>query len=122
MSRRLFKVLGVAAMLVAVVLLVQCARTPFAAKATAGTGTPATPWGEPDLQGIWTKETNEPLQRPAGFKDREFLTDEERTKLNEKMPWRIYGKMGDENLKAVWAFLRTLPPVPKGSATRIGAT
>src|SRR6185436_12182138 len=60
MSRRLFTVLGVAAVLVAAVLLVQCARTPSAANATGGTGTPATPWGEPDLQGIWTKETNEP--------------------------------------------------------------
>jgi cytochrome c553 len=39
------------------------------------------------------------------------------TKLKDAMPWRIYGKMGDEDLKAVWAFLRTLPPVPKGKRT-----
>jgi hypothetical protein len=91
----LFKVLGVAAMLVAVVALGQCARTPFA-KATAGTSTAATAWGEPDLQGIWTKETNEPLQRPAGYKDRELLTDEERAKLNEKIT-DIVGRESDEN-------------------------
>ena len=24
-----------------------------------------TAWGEPDLQGIWTDETDTPLQRPA---------------------------------------------------------
>ena len=26
-----------------------------------------TPWGEPDLQGIWTDETDTPLQRPAKY-------------------------------------------------------
>jgi len=26
-----------------------------------------TPWGEPDLQGIWMEETDTPLQRPAKF-------------------------------------------------------
>ena len=30
------------------------------------------------------------------------------------MPWRVYGKMSDVELAAVWAFLATLPPVPKG--------
>jgi cytochrome c553 len=39
------------------------------------------------------------------------------TKLKDAMPWRVYGKMGDEDLKAVWAFLRTLPPTPKGKRT-----
>ena len=36
------------------------------------------------------------------------------TRLKDAMPWRVYGKMGDTNLKAVWAFLQTLPPTPKG--------
>jgi hypothetical protein len=51
MSRRFFRVLGAATALTAVILLVQCARAPFAARAT-GSGTPTTAWGEPDLQGI----------------------------------------------------------------------
>ncbi len=39
---------------------------------------PRTPWGDPDLQGIWTNEvTSTPLERPAELGDREFLTDEE---------------------------------------------
>ena len=43
---------------------------------------PRTPWGDPDLQGIWTNEnTGTPLQRPARFGDREFLTDEEIAEL-----------------------------------------
>jgi len=34
-----------------------------------------TPWGEPDLQGLWTDETDTPLQRPARFADQEFFTE-----------------------------------------------
>ena len=36
---------------------------------TAGTQAGAslrTPWGEPDLQGIWTEEFDTPLERPDG--------------------------------------------------------
>jgi hypothetical protein len=40
-----------------------------AGKTTAGRAefAPATAWGEPDLQGIWTLETDTPLQRPPRF-------------------------------------------------------
>jgi hypothetical protein len=44
----------------------------------------ATPWGEPDLQGIWTDSFQTPLERPARFGDRELLTDEERADLDER--------------------------------------
>jgi hypothetical protein len=43
-----------------------------------------TPWGDPDLQGIWTDPYQTPLQRPTQFADKEFFTDEERTKLDEQ--------------------------------------
>lgn len=40
--------------------------------------TPRTAWGDPDLQGKWTfANTGTPLERPAEFGDREFLTPEE---------------------------------------------
>ena len=42
-----------------------------------GTGMPRTPWGDPDLQGIWNNNTVVPLERPADLADRETLTDEE---------------------------------------------
>ena len=45
---------------------------------------PLTPWGDPDLQGIWTIEADTPLQRPARFAGKEFLTDEERTELDKE--------------------------------------
>ena len=40
---------------------------------------PRTPWGEPDLQGVWTSEPElgVPFERPAAFGDRLTLTDEE---------------------------------------------
>jgi hypothetical protein len=47
--------------------------TPFALK---------TPWGEPDLQGIWTDETDTPLQRPPKFANQEFFTAAQRAELD----------------------------------------
>ena len=42
-----------------------------------------TPWGEPDLQGIWMEETDTPLQRPARFANQEFFTAAQRAELDE---------------------------------------
>ena len=36
-----------------------------------------TPWGDPDLQGLWNHGTITPLERPAEYAGRERLTDEE---------------------------------------------
>jgi len=38
---------------------------------------PRTEWGQPDLQGVWNFSSVIPLQRPAFFGDKQFLTDEE---------------------------------------------
>jgi hypothetical protein len=43
-----------------------------------------TPWGEPDLQGIWTDETDTPLQRSAKFVDQEFFTAAQREELDKE--------------------------------------
>lgn len=43
-----------------------------------GTFTPSrTPWGDPDIQGMWTNPTLTPLERPAALGDKAFLTPEE---------------------------------------------
>src|SRR5215467_11848263 len=42
-----------------------------------------TPWGEPDLQGIWTDETDTPLQRSAKYATQEFFTAAQRAELDE---------------------------------------
>ena len=38
---------------------------------------PLTPWGDPDLRGIWDYLSNTPLQRPVALKDKAFYTDAE---------------------------------------------
>jgi mono/diheme cytochrome c family protein len=74
------------------------------------------PWGvsftknlTPDLEtglGSWTEEmfikalrTGKHMGAPEG---REILPP---------MPWQMYAQMTDEDLKAVWAYLRTLKPI-----------
>jgi hypothetical protein len=43
-----------------------------------------TPWGEPDLQGIWTDETDTPLQRSPKFANQEFFTEAQRVELDRQ--------------------------------------
>ena len=43
-----------------------------------------TPWGEPDLQGIWTDETDTPLQRPAKYANQEFFTPDAARRIGQR--------------------------------------
>ena len=43
---------------------------------------PRTPWGAPDLNGVWSNATTTPLQRPAELADQAFFTEEERILRN----------------------------------------
>src|SRR3984893_12236897 len=43
-----------------------------------------TPWGEPDLQGIWTEEFDTPLQRPAQYANQEFFTQAQRQEMDRE--------------------------------------
>ena len=45
--------------------------------------TPRTPWGDPDLGGIWDFRTITPLERPEQYGDRAFLTQEEAVTLEQ---------------------------------------
>ena len=59
--------------------IISVAIDPTSAQVPTGSGTaPAlrTPWGEPDLQGIWTDESDTPFQRPAKYASQEFFTAE----------------------------------------------
>ena len=38
---------------------------------------PRTPWGHPDLQGMWTNETITPFERPADHAGKTELSDDE---------------------------------------------
>ncbi len=44
-----------------------------------------TPWGAPDLQGIWSREVDIPLERPAKYANQEFFTDEQRAELDRRI-------------------------------------
>ena len=50
----------------------------------AGQAPQQTPWGDPDLQGVWTGSTLTPLERPADLAGQEFLTEEEAAELEQR--------------------------------------
>ena len=70
-----------------------------AAAVTASVPALKTPWGEPDLQGIWTDEFDTPLQRPAKYADQEFFTESQRAELDkertEMLNRRVAGTLAD---------------------------
>jgi len=43
-----------------------------------------TPWGDPDLQGMWVNNSATPLERPDAFQGKETLTNEELQELRKK--------------------------------------
>jgi len=69
--------------------LVSVPVTRASAQAPAASVTPpapalTTPWGEPDLQGIWTDETDTPLQRSPRYATQEFFTEVQRAELDNE--------------------------------------
>jgi hypothetical protein len=62
----------------------------YASQAPKAVGTakkwtsPRTPWGDPDLQGIWNNSTITPIERPKELAGKEFLTDDQAAKLEEE--------------------------------------
>lgn len=79
MKNRCLAVMGALAV-VAGVSLIPVLLLAQAGASRATSGPPMTPWGEPDLQGIWYAFEDVPLERPAEYAGREFLTDEEAAK------------------------------------------
>ena len=94
MRRRLLEVLGVAAVILAVTVLLKLTPTAVAGQAPAVRATtgsapktaaaPKTSWGEPDLQGVWTDDFQTPLQRAARYANKELFTDGERAELDRQ--------------------------------------
>ena len=52
-----------------------------AALTAQGRSTARTPWGDPDLSGLWTNATLTLLQRPPELAGKEFFTAEEAAKF-----------------------------------------
>ena len=84
MSHRMLASMGPAVVLLALL--------PAAAMGQAGAvqswTPPRTPWGEPDLQGIWTSATLTPLERPRRQSAQAQLSDEEAATLERQSEQR----------------------------------
>ena len=65
---------------IAVVLLAP----PAAAQSAQSSTPPRTPWGHPDLQGVWVNNSATRLERPDAFAGKQVLTDEELAELRQK--------------------------------------
>ena len=62
---------------------------PKAAPATKTFTPPRTPWGDPDLQGVWNDATSTPLQRPTGVASKDILTDEEAADFQQDLEHQL---------------------------------
>jgi len=50
---------------------------------------PRTPWGDPDLQGVWNDATSTPLQRPSSRADKDVLSDEEANEFQQQLAFEL---------------------------------
>ena len=79
---------------------------------TAATKTwtpPLTPWGQPDLQGVWLNNSATPLERPKALEGRQFLTDDEVAELKQRAA-RLFKNGNSDYAGGDNAFLATLAP------------
>ena len=80
MRNRLLAFLGVLVAVVAVGLVL-----PVAGQAPKKYNAPKTPWGDPDLQGVWNDATSTPLQRPGAVGEKGVLNDEEAQEFQKSL-------------------------------------
>src|SRR5262252_4122312 len=74
--------LAIASVAVSAAISVPATRASAQAQVASSTAV-KTPWGEPDLQGIWTPAFDTPLQRPAKYADQEFFTEAQRAEIDK---------------------------------------
>jgi hypothetical protein len=80
---------AIAAAAVSAAVSVPATRSSAEAPAASGAAL-KTPWGEPDLQGIWTDEFDTALQRPPRYANQEFFTAAQREELDKERS-ALYG-------------------------------
>src|SRR5438128_8100467 len=82
------------ATVIALILLMAVAAVPQAQKSSTGSNwtAPKTPWGHPDLQGIYSNSTIVPLERPDDMKGKAELTDAEVAARLQKYKDTLWGK------------------------------
>src|SRR5262245_55073354 len=74
---------AIAAAAAGAVISVAVTQTSAQAPAVSGSSL-KTPWGEPDLQGIWTDEFDTPLQRSPRYANQEFFTEQQRADFDKE--------------------------------------
>ena len=80
-----------------------------AGKEQATSTPPRTPWGHPDLQGLWDYRTITPLERPSEFAGKRVLTDEEAADFGARENRRLNRDLIDPKKGGVF-----YPPESKG--------
>ena len=58
--------------------------TTLVGQAPARRSLPRTPWGDPDLQGLWTNATITPFERPANLSGKAVLTEQEAAEFEQQ--------------------------------------
>ncbi len=99
MSKRSFEVIGVLTVILGVFVLLRLAPLPVTGQTPTTTAKAAglkTPWGEADLQGIWSVELVVPLERPAGVTS-EFYSEKEVAELDRD---RAQGSVFGNHIRA----------------------
>ena len=85
--------------LLALMAIVSLGSTPAASQSqtTAADTSPRvlTPWGQPDLQGVWDFRTITPMERPSELADKAFLSVEEAAGLEESRRRSDAGRDGE---------------------------
>ena len=66
------------------------------AQTDGGKMSPRTPWGAPDLQGVWNIAAGTPLERPAELAGKEFFTDDELARATEQVKERTSADRRDD--------------------------
>jgi hypothetical protein len=134
MGTRILQSIAVAGLLIVLIVILRLVPAPVAGQGqapppgeTAGQAGPApkTPWGAPDLQGIWTNTHEVPLQRPAKFANQEFFTDAEREELDKQrtaivsQDVRRYEKGSEQDVGGAYATNIFLSHKPMGRRTSL---
>jgi hypothetical protein len=98
MQQRRVHVTGILVLAVVGVLLTSApaaGQAGAASNAAPGKSVPRTPWGAPDLQGVWSGATVTPLERPVGAK--EFLSDADVQRIEREAVQRATDEARGDN-------------------------
>ena len=74
------------------VMLAALAVAPLAGQGGSAEATPRTPWGDPDIQGVWEYWTFTPLEKPAELAGRDELSAEEAALIAQRLSDEAVGR------------------------------